>query len=360
MATWAIFSDLHAGVRGDNQTVLDHQRQFFEDVFFPYLDAHPDITKVFMLGDLMDDRRYGTYSTLNAWKEFFFRQIQIRPRLQVRLWVGNHDMPYRDSLRAHALRQVVPDLPQIRVVDLPQVMTVDGRDILALPWLCAENEAFALKLVEDHPAALVMGHLELKDFDLYRGQTQKTGLDKAIFSAYDLVLSGHYHHASRQANVQYVGAPYELTWSDAYDPRGFWVMDSETLAMEFIQNPHRLFYLVTYDDAQPGWVPTVPPAHRYVKLVVKSKSNPRQFDKFVATIQATDPADLQILDGTSVTVSPTGELDYQAVSPAIDTLKLIDEVTAQSSADPAIVGPLQMAMRELYQQALDVHAHTNH
>lgn len=52
-------------------------------------------------------------------------------------------------------------------------------------------------------------------------QIQSVGFPKATRSAFNLVISGHYHGHSRKSHIMQVGAPRQLDWGDAGTERGF-------------------------------------------------------------------------------------------------------------------------------------------
>ena len=56
---------------------------------------------------------------------------------------------------------------------------------------------------------------------MYKNHVSNSGLDRIHFDHYDMVITGHYHHRSSDGHVFYTGNPYEITWSDAGDSRGF-------------------------------------------------------------------------------------------------------------------------------------------
>jgi DNA repair exonuclease SbcCD nuclease subunit len=95
------------------------------------------------------------------------------------------------------------------------------------------------------------------------------GLSKEIFDKFDLVFSGHYHHRSSDKHIHYLGNPYELTWQDYNDPRGFHLFDTDTRTIDFIRNPHTMFARVEYDDkeVEPIDIDKVDLKDKYVKLL---------------------------------------------------------------------------------------------
>ena len=102
--------------------------------------------------------------------------------------------------------------------------------------------------IKNSKAQVAFGHLEVEGFAMYKNYVAGTGLQPSIFNRYEIVASGHYHHKSSKDNIHYLGAPYEITWNDYDDPRGFHIFDTETRDMEFIKNKYRLFEKIYYDD----------------------------------------------------------------------------------------------------------------
>ena len=59
---YALITDTHFGVRNDSQILLEYQKKFYDEIFFPYLDKN-DIKHIVHLGDLVDRRK-----SINFWK----------------------------------------------------------------------------------------------------------------------------------------------------------------------------------------------------------------------------------------------------------------------------------------------------
>ena len=55
-----------------------------------------------------------------------------------------------------------------------------------------------------------MGHLEISGFEMMKGMKSEHGYDKSIFTKFDSVFSGHFHHKSDDGQIYYLGSPYEF------------------------------------------------------------------------------------------------------------------------------------------------------
>jgi hypothetical protein len=94
-----------------------------------------------------------------------------------------------------------------------------------------------------------------------------------------------------------LGNPYELTWQDYNDDRGFHLFDLDGHTLEFIKNPNRMFHRITYDDKKD----TITEINdmdlkqytgKYVKVVVINKTNPYLFDKLMSNLYNVNPVDV--------------------------------------------------------------------
>jgi DNA repair exonuclease SbcCD nuclease subunit len=186
-----------------------------------------------------------------------------------------------------------------------------------------------------------------------RGNICHEGLDKKKLDKYDVVLTGHFHHKSTDGTITYVGTPYEITWSDYNDPRGFHIFDTNTRELEFIQNPHRMFYKLNYKDDLEHFAEQYRTFDYsiyqgcYVKVVVLCKQNPFLFDIVIDNLYKAGVADISI-------VEDFGDIETandDAIDEAEDTMtilsKYIDNLTLDVESDK-----LKNIMHELYIEAL--------
>jgi hypothetical protein len=137
-----------------------------------------------------------------------------------------------------------------------------------------------------------------------RGNVHQGGLDRKTLSKYDIVLSGHFHHKSSSDNVTYVGTPYEMTWSDYNDPKGFHIFDTETREMKFVKNTFSIFHKIMYDDTNHDfeyWKAYDFSKYKetYVKLVVLNKQNPFLFEHVLDNLYKIGVSDLSIVEDFS-------------------------------------------------------------
>jgi DNA repair exonuclease SbcCD nuclease subunit len=170
-----------------------------------------------------------------------------------------------------------------------------------LPWICTDNWNDSWEAVKGSKSQVMMGHLELNGFEMHRGAFCDSGFDREEFRKFDQVFSGHFHHRSTEGNISYLGCPYEMTWSDFEDQKGFHVYDTETRELEFVPNPLQMFYKFNYDDSDM----TIEGLDdidfsifdsTYIKLIVKNKKDPYLFDLFVDRIEKAGVQNLQIIE----------------------------------------------------------------
>jgi DNA repair exonuclease SbcCD nuclease subunit len=170
-----------------------------------------------------------------------------------------------------------------------------------MPWICPENYQASLDEMKTTKAELCMGHFEIAGFAMYRGMESHEGLSKETFEKFDMVFSGHYHHRSDDGHIYYLGNPYELTWQDFNDPRGFHLFDLSTRELEFVRNPYTMFARIEYNDKdqEPINLDAYDLKECYVKLIVVNKTDFYKFDKFIQKLYSKGCHDIKIVEDLS-------------------------------------------------------------
>jgi len=239
MSKVILLGDTHFGVRGNSQIFRDFQNLFFEELLFPYC-LKEDIKEIWQFGDFFDKRKNVDFMTLNNTRTNILEKV-VEYDLQLHIIMGNHDQYYRYDRSINSLKELMKEKYQKNITiyhDKISTVNVGGNmttDII--PWLNPNN----MEELNEHMASSIspyaFGHFELSGFEMMKGHIIEHGMDSSILSKYDNVYSGHYHTKSQKGNIRYLGIPYEMTWSDYDDEKGFYVLDTDTKELTFIRNP---------------------------------------------------------------------------------------------------------------------------
>lgn len=346
-----LLGDTHIGARNDNQHFHAHFERFYNEVFFPYLREN-NILHVVQLGDLFDRRKYINFQSLKLGRQYLFDKLNQ----DFTTWalVGNHDTYYKNTNEVNSLELLLNGYSNINVINKPTEIDFEDKKFLLVPWICQDNEKECLDAITTTDAHVVVGHFEITGFEMYRGAVCDEGLDVSIFRRLPTVFSGHFHHKSTNKNIHYLGTPYEITWSDYGDIKGFHVYDTDTEELTFVQNPFTMFHKILYDDTDKTMEQTMSiDTEQYrgciVKVIVRSKNNPAWFDMLIDKLEKSGVVDIQVVEDH---FHLDLEADEDIVNEAEDTLtilsKYIDQV--QMNGDRQRLDTL---MRNLYYEALN-------
>lgn len=339
----AIITDTHFGARNDSPHFDAYFRKFYEQVFFPYLDE-TQIKTVLHLGDVFDRRKYINFNTLRSCKEYFFQQLKER-NIDLKVIPGNHDTYYKNTNEVNSLDLLLREYSNIEIIESPIVTSLAERKVAFIPWLCADNYYECIQVMQQ-PADLCFGHFEIAGFEMFRGAKNEGGMDRKILKSYSKVLTGHFHHRSTDDNIYYLGSPYGSTWSDYDDARGFHVLDTETLHLQFIENPFEMFHKIYYDDRNP----TVDASHykkSCVKVIVVHKTDYQKFDKLLDALYINEVVELTIHEDFSEFQNESSTEDVVNIE---DTMTLLSEYvdSVESAKDK---NRLKTLLKTLYVEA---------
>lgn len=350
----AIINDTHWGARSDNLVFLDYTKRFLDDIFFPYIDKH-NIKRVCHLGDLVERRKYINIHTASRLRKDFLVPLDER-KIETDIIAGNHDTYYKDTNEINALRELVVGRgDNFKVYSKwATEIEVDGVPILLVPWINQENREDTLNRIKETKAQICFGHLELNGFEMRRGIKETDGDDPRIFSKFDIVLSGHFHHRHSHDNIHYLGAPLEFDWSDYGDPKGFHIFDTETRQIEFIENPYTIFKKIWYNDKNKSVKEVITDFNFdsysgcFCKLIIEEKTNPYWFDLFIEKLELAEVSNLQIVeDHLNMDVLE----DEDIISAAESTIDIFMKSISQMSDNIDKEG-LTRIITELYSEAV--------
>lgn len=297
----ALIADTHWGARNDSPVFHEY---FGKSAhwFFRILDQQ-GIKHIIHAGDVVDRRKYVNYVTAHKLRTQFLDPINSRG-IETHIICGNHDVTYKNTNYINALDELIGDrYPTISLYIEPTKINIDGLDIQLLPWINQENWSESHSAIQSTTAEILIGHLELLGFELFRGIVSDHGESKDLFKKFDMVMSGHYHHKSTVENIHYLGAFTEHTWSDYNDQRGFHIFDTETRKLEYFQNPHIMFRMISYDDVKhPDIMEKIINKDYsdfkdcYVKIVCMNRTNPYAFDMLLDKLNKVGVVDISIVE----------------------------------------------------------------
>lgn len=343
----ALITDTHFGARSDSIPFDNFFRKFYMESFWPKIDEL-GIKTIFHLGDCFDRRKYINFNILNSCRDYFFDQAKQRG-VNLVMIVGNHDTYFKNTNEVNSPHLLLQDYNNIVAYSGPIDYNVGGLSILLMPWICTDNYNQCMDAMKGSKSQVMFGHFEIAGFQMYKGHDNDDGFDPKLFSKFDLVCSGHFHHRSQGGNIAYLGNPYELTWADYDDPRGFHIFDTNDLSLEFIQNPFNIFCKFNYDDQKedPASIDTSTFANQHVKVIVTNKTDFYKFDQFIDRIYKHNPLELKIIEDMSEFEAEAfgdEEVDLE------DTLTLLSQYVENLDTD-ADKDRIKTLMKTLYVEA---------
>ena len=340
----AVINDTHYGARKGSKYLHDYFELFYQNVFFPSLEEH-GIKTVIHMGDVFDSRKSIDYQSLEWAKRVVFDPLK---KYKVHAITGNHDCYYKNTNEVNSPELLLTDYPNIKTYSSPKTIKIGGLNILMLPWICTENYDESLIQIKKSKAKVVMGHLEINGFRATRGHMMETGMDVKVFNKFDKVYSGHFHTRSEDGKIFYLGNPYEMFWNDVNDPRGFTIFDTETLTHTPINNPYKLFYNIYYDDTPHQTFDVREYQNKIVKVIVRKKSSPKLFEKFIDKLYSAGIEDLKIVENFVLPENDDFEIDEEE-----NTLSILNRYIDESEVqyDKSIIKDI---FQNLYRQACEV------
>jgi len=356
----AVITDTHFGAMNDSSSLAKSMAKFYSQIFFPTLDKH-SISTVLHLGDFGDRRKYINFETARFIEDTYRAPLRQRGIAEYVL-IGNHDCYFKHSTNVNSIEELCRHDGTVTVIKHPVELELCGHTMLFLPWICDENQEASMRLIRESKASLVLGHLQLTGFQMYRGMPcDEDGLNPSDFDRFQLVLSGHFHHKSTRGPVNYLGAPYPMMWLDYKDPRGFHLLDLDRMQVEFIENPYTIFARLVYDDEGKkfdyieGLVQkiTAPESEFHearIKVVVKTKTQPYWFELLMDALYKVNAIDVVVQDDIVVN-DDESESRTEDDLKSVDTLSVMTEYidTLQISADK---NELKQYLRGLYGEAV--------
>ena len=352
MSKVAIITDTHFGAGNDSEALFKYFEKFYKNVFFPSLDES-GVDTLLMLGDTFDKRRVANYLTVHRSKKMFFDPLKQR-NIKVYMVIGNHDCYFKNTNDVNSPNLLLGEYDNITIISHPEIVEVKGTDVCFIPWIADDEEARqdARKELTHTSAKICMGHLEIQGFAMWRNKEGEMGeTPRELFRKFDVVFSGHYHHKNAESNIHYLGNPYEMTWADYQDERGFHYFDLETLELEFVKNPYALHYKIEYGEDGAPDIDLDELKDCKVKVIIKNKDDVVKCDRFLRELERQDYSDLKIED---TTIFEIDESKIQNVEGVGDSMQMITSyIDSIENYTDEMKDSLKKVMSSLYAGAME-------
>tara|TARA_Y100001963_G_scaffold148807_1_gene227309 strand:- start:2081 stop:3124 length:1044 start_codon:yes stop_codon:yes gene_type:complete len=290
----AIITDQHFGFKKGSKLYHDYFLKFYDEIFFPTLRER-NISTVLDLGDTFDNRKHIDFYSLEWAKSNYFNRL-VSEGTNLITVVGNHTAYYKNTNAINSIDLLLRGYDNITILSECQELEIGGLNILFIPWINNENEKRTYGMIKKSKCKVAMGHLELNGFTATHGHIMENGVDFDCYNKFKQVFSGHYHTRSSNGKIYYLGNPYEMFWNDVDDARGFHIYDTETLELETINNPHQLYKKIYYNDTPRQLFKFNEYKSKIVKVIVKQKSKPKEFERFIDALYKAGPYDVKIIE----------------------------------------------------------------
>ena len=343
----AIITDQHFGARKNSKLFHDYFLKFYEDIFFPTLEKE-GITTIIDMGDTFDSRKGVDFVSLEWAKNHYYDRL-AELGITVHTIIGNHTAYYKNTNDLTGVGLFLREYDNVKIYSEAEEVTIDKTKFLFVPWINSENEEKTLQVIDDSDSPCVMGHLELNGFMATRGHFMENGMDSNVFDKFDRVYSGHYHMRSNKENVFYLGNPYEMYWNDVNDRnRGFHLFDTNTLEHIPVNNPYQLFHNLYYEDTPHQMLDITKYNQKIVKVIVRKKSDPKQFEKYIDKLYSSNLAELKIVENFDFTEGEEFEADESE-----DTISLLNRYIQESEVDldKSVITEI---LQDVYKEACEV------
>jgi len=342
----AIITDQHFGCRKNSKLFHDYFLRFYNDVFFPTLEKE-NIKTVIDMGDTFDSRKGVDFSSLAWAKNNYYDRLRDMG-ITVHTVVGNHTAYYKNTNRVNAVDLLLREYDNVKVYSECTEVLIDKLKVLFIPWINAENSESSFLSIKNSSSKCAMGHLELNGFRAHRGHIMEEGMDCKLFDKFNKVFSGHYHTRSDNGTVFYLGNPYEMFWNDCNDTRGFHIFDTETLEHTPVNNPYKMFHTLYYEDTPHQMLDTTPFEQKIVKVIVRKKTDPKQFEKYIDKLYSSNLFELKVVENFEFVESEEFEAEESE-----DTISILNRYIQEAEVDLDKV-VITSILQDVYKEACEV------
>jgi DNA repair exonuclease SbcCD nuclease subunit len=329
-----LFTDFHWGVNKNNYEKVQTGQTVMKNFARSMVDQGVDT--IIFCGDWNHSRDYlhvNTQELARKALEEFSEHFKA-----VHFIVGNHDCHYKDTNDVNSVEQF-GRIPNVTVYKEYAEIDLDGKKAGLCPWGFNPKKS---------NLDVAFGHFDFSGAALVGAVNKGSYTMDKLNTVAPLVFSGHFHirkeYETKNGKIVTIGDPYEQDWGDVGNPKGFFVLDSETLEYTFCENtfspkhiPIRWSKIKDFDSSQLN--------NNYIKVVIDSDY---EYDNVVKVAQAFSKAgarsvemDYQFQKELSIIQDALGDVSMvsheEAINIYIDGMDIEDE-------EKAWIRPIAIAM----------------
>ena len=348
----SILGDTHWGIRNGSELYFNYFMKFIEDDFLPHL-KRSGIKTVIQTGDFFDKRKGIDYRTLTRVKEEFLEPLR-EAGVSLHVFPGNHDIYFRHTNEINSVTELISHYENVNVYNDPTTVQIGSNNVDFIPWINPNNKEQIAEFIASSDSRYCVGHFEIDSFEMQKGIEGHGGMSVSSFANYDRVISGHYHTRSSRKNINYVGTPYEMTWADFSDKKGFHDLDLEKDVLTFYENKHTLYHKLFYStEINLETFDFEKLSNSIVKIIVKERSDLFHYERFLDNVEKSKPYDFSIVESDVIIADGVDEAEFEA----LDTFEVLKtKVEEAAEAQGIDVGIMMKHLHELHAEAVTLEA----
>jgi len=314
----AIFSDLHLGVHQNSNFWIDVSLDWVN--WFKDEISSKGIEDIIFCGDFFHYRDEVNLVSLDAGNKV----LEILKDFNLYMITGNHDCYYKDTSEINSL-SIFKDRKNIHVFDFLNTKYFGDKRFTFCPW--------GTKVDKINESDVIFGHFELQNFKMNAFKICDDGDDPEILiKKAPLIFSGHFHLRDEKkydtSTIVYAGNPFQMDFGDAYQSKGYYILDVDTLKYEFIENNTTPKHIKVYlskliklkdIDSMSSFIP-----NNIIKLVIDKNISSKHLDVLLAKMSTYKPSDLHVdydVNYNKIKVNEEASIDLSGV----DIIKAIQD-----------------------------------
>lgn len=243
----AIVGDIHLGKYCSDTERKDYIEKG-QDLFFEQLVSDLNergISEIVFTGDIHDNRTQLNVRVISRTRKLFSETLKDFTCYVIQ---GNHDLYFKTGYDYTGL-EILSDIQNVKLFcEKTEIISLLGKNCYMVPWVIKEREesfrdflkTMATKSDSEKENTLIIGHFELAGVKMEGKSVAIHGMEtKLLLDVAKMTISGHYHGMSETVNndnrILYVGSPYPLTFANANEDHGYFILD-ENMQYEYIDN----------------------------------------------------------------------------------------------------------------------------